>query len=151
MIDAEAFCQADPTSRPSLDLDGRVEVQLRLAREDLLEQFHTGEQIGITERQALIAPATAPGFAFDEKIWARFHVNCLKPIGWESRKWDQLRLDSKRKTDIFRLVTAHNIGTNRDTAKIKGLGLVFLLFGPTGSGKSLTVGKLKPLMTPPDH
>jgi hypothetical protein len=145
MIDAEAFCQADPISRPTLDLEGRVRAQLKPAPEDLLENFQAHqqeEQLSITDEHALTAPASAPGFSFEEKLWAKFGVKSLRPITWASEKWDQLRLDENRKKDIWRLVNTQIGARNPETARKKGLGLVFLLYGQTGSGKSFTVGKL---------
>jgi hypothetical protein len=139
MIDLEAFQEANPTLRPKIDVDTRVRKALQSAPEDLLERPHAAEQSDLAEEEALLCPATAPGFAFQQKLWAKFSVRVLRPIHWKSSMWKELNMEGNRKQYIWDLTANHDWAVDV-SADRKDLGLKYLLYGRTGSGKSLTVG-----------
>ncbi|KAJ8120843.1 hypothetical protein ONZ43_g2552 [Nemania bipapillata] len=59
--------------------------------------------------------------------------------GWIPNTWDSLVLPDKEKTLLRSLVTSHKYSENpRDQTQQKGKGLVVLLHGTPGSGKTLT-------------
>jgi len=140
MIDIEAFQEANPTLRPRIDVDSRVRVGIQIPREDLLEVASNHVQSDLSDDQALLCPATAPGFAFQQKAWAKFSVRTLKSIRWETDMWQKLYLDNTRKQYIWHFTANHDWAVDVLEDR-KDLGFKYLLHGQSGSGKSLTVGK----------
>lgn len=70
----------------------------------------------------------------------------LSPIVWNKRAFERLVLDSDSKEMINALVDVHVRTTKMDDiVSGKGNGLVILLHGSPGTGKTLTAGKLKSL------
>lgn len=63
----------------------------------------------------------------------------MDDIQWKRSLWDSLILGPSQKTVLQALVTSHNFPDNaRDQPEQKGKGLVILLHGSPGSGKTLT-------------
>jgi hypothetical protein len=140
MIDLQAFQEVHPKHRPQLEMDTRVRKALETPPDDVLDKSHGLVDSSLTDEQALVCPATAPGFAFQSKTWAKFTVRVLKPIGWQGGTWEELNMDEDRKQYIWKLTANHDWALDV-RADRKDLGLKFLLHGRSGSGKSLTVGK----------
>lgn len=94
----------------------------------------------LTEEQCLIATSTVRGFSFEQKLWLDFFIDQLSPVDWDPTCFDQLVLPDIQKNLIRALVTEHtqHKDTFDDIVKGKGRGLIFLLHGPPGSGKTLT-------------
>ena len=98
----------------------------------------------MTEDQAFLAPARTPGFALSTKQWAYFLVEKVQEVQWHDNAFDHLELDPVIKTTIQALVETHNKTGLKfdDFIKDKGKGLIMLLYGPPGAGKTLTAGTL---------
>lgn len=93
--------------------------------------------------QALLCPAMAPGFSFRDKLWGYFDVAKLNPIRWTEHPINALQLDLKYRnalSDLVKHYYTHDDKMN-DVIVGKGKGLIFLLNGPPGCGKTLTAGK----------
>lgn len=104
----------------------------------------------------LLAPPHVFGFCLESKQWCKFFVDSLRPSEWAPDALDSLVLPVHRKSVIRSLVTAHkdhsestkvtnrhhepNSRTSqaRNEARAKGKGLIILLHGEPGSGKTLT-------------
>ena len=82
-------------------------------------------------------------FAFAEKKWAFFLVENADDISWSESVFTKLEIDTAIKDNIQALVESHNIDSdvNGQISK-KGKGLVVILHGPPGIGKTLTAGKI---------
>jgi len=92
------------------------------------------------------------GFASSEKKWAEFAVSTVQPVQWVPDAFDKLVLPEVQKELILSLVEARecnastNPGPRENTSSFtfddfiptKGLGLVAVLHGPPGVGKTLT-------------
>lgn len=141
MIDLEAYQEANPILRPKIDVDSKVSRQLSAPPEDILASSDTGNNATLTDEEALFSPATVPGFAFQHKAWAKFYVQSLQAIHWPVGTWEDLTLDTDRKRIIWDFTSLHNWDMEGTMVQEKDLGMKFILHGPTGSGKSLTVGK----------
>jgi hypothetical protein len=140
MIDLEAFSEANPVFRPRIAVDTRVRKPLAPPPDDVLHGSRACTDSNLTDEQALVCPATASGFAFQSKVWAKFTVKALEPISWQVGMWKNVNMDEDRKQHIWTLTSNHDWAQNV-RADRKDLGLKYLLHGRSGSGKSLTVGK----------
>ncbi|KAK3319660.1 putative 26S protease regulatory subunit [Cercophora scortea] len=94
----------------------------------------------------VIFPPRVLGYATREKVWGQFNLDLMKkPLGVQADKFDDnLQLDPKYKTLIKALVESHMESNSKFVAQVedvveeKGKGLVLLLHGPPGVGKTLT-------------
>ncbi|TKA60914.1 hypothetical protein B0A55_12153, partial [Friedmanniomyces simplex] len=94
----------------------------------------------LTDEQCLLANAMVRGFSFAEKRWFDFFVDRLGPAGWDSGCFDKLVLPAAQKDLVRALVTTHtqqSAGFD-DIVKGKGKGLILVLHGPPGVGKTCT-------------
>ncbi|TVY84619.1 putative AAA domain-containing protein [Lachnellula suecica] len=94
----------------------------------------------LTEDQYLICLPYAVGFSFGNKRWGGFAVSKLEPITWGTESFRSLVMEPKRKKLIHSLVKQHTAApdTYNDLVVGKGRGLVILLSGNPGCGKTLT-------------
>lgn len=105
------------------------------------------EKRSIEDGDALLAPATVHGFALQEKVWVALRLDRLEVIEWNSEAYTRLEVEDSLKKSLQALVGGHrkhSPGHKSDFDDViagKGLGLVFLLSGEPGLGKTLTAGK----------
>jgi hypothetical protein len=94
----------------------------------------------LTDEQCLLANAVVRGFSFTEKRWFDFFVDKLAPAGWNNNSFEQLVLPTAQKDLVQALVANHTQQTHEfdDIVKGKGKGLIMVLHGPPGVGKTLT-------------
>jgi hypothetical protein len=98
---------------------------------------------GMTEEQYLICENVVSGFALNEKKWAYFNIDLVEKIEFDSDAFkSSLILNEKYKDMILSLVQvqANEMLEFDDVVKGKGKGIVFLLHGEPGVGKTLTAG-----------
>ena len=97
----------------------------------------------------MLYPPRIMGYSTEEKTWAQFAVDDTLPAkaGDKSMFRSKLQLDDRYKRMIQALVDNHSnrgrredseVNEVRDLVKNKGQGLVLLLHGPPGVGKTLT-------------
>jgi len=95
-----------------------------------------------TDEEFMICPKTLEVFSLDNQDWYQIEVNGLKPKKWRPESFGRLVLDQDKKDNIIRLATANSRtvqeAKSRDIIEGKGKGIVFLLHGPPGVGKTLT-------------
>ncbi|KAJ3358991.1 hypothetical protein GGF31_004779, partial [Allomyces arbusculus] len=77
------------------------------------------------------------GYAFGKKAWGEMLVEFIKPIQFAEHAYDQLVLDPATKDLVLGLVESHG-KLHADLIQGKGRGLIFLLHGSPGQGKTLT-------------
>jgi hypothetical protein len=94
----------------------------------------------LTPEQHLICESSVYGFSFTEKVWGRFYVDLVQPPRWNDAAFDQLVLPATQKKLVRALVDSHVKGDRNfdDFIKDKGRGLIVILHGPPGVGKTLT-------------
>ncbi|KAF6817577.1 AAA family ATPase [Colletotrichum sojae] len=93
-----------------------------------------------------MCPATLTAFLLNEKVWAfNVHIHGLKEIIWKDDPFISLQLPDEKKSLVKHLVQGFGMETENtannsyeDIIEGKGRGLVFLLHGPPGLGKTLT-------------
>ncbi|EIW82855.1 P-loop containing nucleoside triphosphate hydrolase protein [Coniophora puteana RWD-64-598 SS2] len=97
----------------------------------------------LSEDKLHLLPSTVFGFNLRNKAWDEFDIFQLKPIQFDDMAWDHLVLDPDTKLLIKSLVSAtvnKNINTKimSDVITGKGGGLIAVLHGTPGTGKTLT-------------
>ncbi|CAI6089261.1 unnamed protein product [Clonostachys chloroleuca] len=94
----------------------------------------------LTDNQVLIATSTICGFSFREKQWLHLFVDYLSPVTWDNDAFPRLVLPPRNKELVEALVNTHSQSKDSfdDIIRGKGKGLIFLLHGPPGVGKTLT-------------
>ncbi|KAI0046458.1 P-loop containing nucleoside triphosphate hydrolase protein [Auriscalpium vulgare] len=95
----------------------------------------------LTDDQYAICSPILLGFAFDRKTWGGFAMSRVRDVSWNDGAFDALVLGDKQKSLIRSLVRQHASQEGSgfdDIIKGKGQGLIGLLAGPPGSGKTLT-------------
>jgi hypothetical protein len=89
-----------------------------------------------------LCPSYVYGFSFEKKEWCKFFVDFLSPVEWKPDALNSLILPSPQKRLLKGLVSGHKFPERaRDLPGQKGKGLVVLLHGAPGSGKTLTAGE----------
>jgi SpoVK/Ycf46/Vps4 family AAA+-type ATPase len=87
----------------------------------------------------ILLPATMLGYGFHDKKWRSLAMSHIGPVTWNTEAFSRLVLKPKKKELIRALVTIHL--TSKQAADIiedKGNGLIILLHGSPGTGKTLT-------------
>ena len=131
MLDQEAFAEANPHRAVFLSTT--------------LPDSATEKGLKLKDEHALVAPGRVPGFALQEKIWAFLQVSKLNEIKWSPNAYQSLQIDRTNKSLLLNLVKSHQLaapGERHDIIPGKGNGLIFLLHGSPGTGKTFTARKL---------
>ncbi|KAK5956794.1 hypothetical protein OHC33_002282 [Knufia fluminis] len=94
----------------------------------------------ITERDLLLADHRLPGYALEIKRWCWFNIDLIKPVVFNTEAFASLLLPARQKSLVHSLVKTHVSGTDSfdDMIAGKGRGLVFVLHGCPGVGKTFT-------------
>jgi hypothetical protein len=87
----------------------------------------------------LCLPATIEAFNMQEKKWLKVPIDLLKDVSWNTDAFEFLAVDKKTKVLLKALVT-NKIEADQSTDVVagKGAGLIVLLHGGPGTGKTLT-------------
>ncbi|KAI8290362.1 hypothetical protein K4K60_006077 [Colletotrichum sp. SAR11_57] len=93
----------------------------------------------MTPEIMLLLPSTVYGFNLQDKKWVDLEVDKFHPVAWNKDAFKRLVLDEKTKEMIYALVDIQT-ATKRmdDIITGKGNGLIVLLHGSPGTGKTLT-------------
>ncbi|KAI0115110.1 P-loop containing nucleoside triphosphate hydrolase protein [Daldinia grandis] len=94
----------------------------------------------LSDDDALITCATVRGYTFELKQFLEFFIDNISPIKWDADCFDNLVLDPATKKTVQAVVSTHSSRRDAfdDIVKGKGQGLVCVLHGPPGVGKTLT-------------
>ncbi|PQE29410.1 AAA family ATPase protein [Rutstroemia sp. NJR-2017a WRK4] len=100
----------------------------------------TGENMNLNEDQLLICASFINGFSLAHKTWGQFFVSGLQDISWNEDAFSKLVINDTRRKLIHALVRSHrqDDASFDDIIENKGKGLVGLLSGSPGVGKTLT-------------
>ncbi|KAK1235038.1 hypothetical protein PQX77_001747 [Marasmius sp. AFHP31] len=152
-ISGPGMCQsADPKKHEKFTTHGRAMVDATAFR-----QFQPNYLIypdrnhrkldsskDLTDDDFLICTPVVLGFCFGTKKWGGLGIDHVQDIEWSDEPLESLVLGEQQKTLIRALVEQHNNRSKNfdDVVKGKGRGLIGLLCGKPGCGKTLTVEAL---------
>lgn len=94
----------------------------------------------LSTEQKLICTPLLRGYSLKNKLWLNFFVNCVKEIEWQKDAFDRLVLPKNQKELILGFTESqqkHRAAFD-DVIEGKGRGMIILLCGPPGVGKTLT-------------
>jgi hypothetical protein len=94
----------------------------------------------LTTEQKLICTPLLRGYSLMNKLWFNFFVNCVKEIEWQNDAFDRLVLPQNQKELILGFTQSqqkHGAAFD-DVIEGKGRGMIILLCGSPGVGKTLT-------------
>ncbi|KAI9741267.1 MAG: hypothetical protein M1834_002983 [Cirrosporium novae-zelandiae] len=95
----------------------------------------------LSEISLMILNSTVYGFSLGDKIWGAFSIDGIEEVKWDYSIFESLILLNTQKDFIYDLVKGHGARDENsfdDFVHGKGKGLVGLLSGPPGVGKTLT-------------
>ncbi|KUJ11269.1 P-loop containing nucleoside triphosphate hydrolase protein [Mollisia scopiformis] len=129
VIDAQTFAKKNQYSMPFTDET--------LGR---LPKYAESDEYFLYDEQLMICDHEVAGFSLAEKRWCWFDVDNIFEVEFNLTAFERLLLPQEQKDMIYSLVEVH---TNSnlvfdDVIKGKGKGMVFLLHGVPGVGKTLT-------------
>ncbi|MCJ1391363.1 hypothetical protein MMC18_004226 [Xylographa bjoerkii] len=152
-------CERDGVWTP-ISIAGRVVVDKKTFYEDFADQSESVEAMEPPSTDAqnvylkssaalsaddtdytnpMLCPPFTLGYALDRKVWCRLFIDNLQYINWLPEPMDSLILPNTQKRILRALVHSHIFPAQaRDEWGLKGKGLVILLHGTPGSGKTLT-------------
>lgn len=111
-----------------------------IAASEALKVDLSGEPIIVDEDWCLF-DSQIPGYSLSAKRWCFFELDRTTEFEYNTRAFESLALAEEQKVMLSSLVKAHSEELQfDDLVKGKGKGLVFLLHGEPGVGKTLTAG-----------
>lgn len=92
----------------------------------------------VPEDDITLLPRIMPGFDLERKSWGLFDVDEVEPIKFNENAWKHIVLDESSKDVIEGVVGSFDF-SKEAIADEEQTGLVVLLHGPSGTGKTATV------------
>jgi len=130
MIDSDAFTEACP-DHETHDTYSKSKIGTKAPDEKCEDNY-------------LICHNEVFGYSITDKRWCAFDIDRLEKIDFSRAAFDGLLLPPDQKKTILSLVAVHTDESLKfdDIVKDKGKGMIFLLHGVPGVGKTLTAGEL---------
>lgn len=138
-VDALARAEEKPSKRQRITANDDGDEDEDGATLELIPQ-HTLELESLTDEQCMLATAFVRGFSFSEKLWLDFFIDMVSHIEWNTNCFNELVLPPAQK-DLVKALVATHVQQRLDfddIVKGKGKGLILVLHGPPGVGKTLT-------------
>ncbi|RSL74178.1 hypothetical protein CEP53_000481 [Fusarium sp. AF-6] len=167
IVDFEGFFEHSPTFRESLDFgtnqddDDSDDDSYRDLRRRMLMRSYTATSItqlgasltmsSLSEDELLTCPPLVPAYSFTSRRWCFVFIDELSPIEWKPQIFEQLQIDEDMKDALQGLVRGYSTHAVLfdDFIEGKGRGLVFLLHGPPGCGKTMTAESISESLKKP--
>ncbi|TLD06234.1 uncharacterized protein PgNI_08910 [Pyricularia grisea] len=120
-----------------------VEQKSNVFNERLVDAGQKADKDALTlneEHLAFLFPLLN-GYLLKKKTWAKFLIDHIQPVCWNDDAYDHLVHDEYQKDQILSFVANHPTDNKKKSEGVisgKGEGLLILLSGPSGTGKTLT-------------
>lgn len=100
-------------------------------------------QPSLSDEDTMLCNSWIQGYSLKNKVWGHFEVAKIQEVGFNDEAFSNLVLPEEKKDLILSLVQQQDDNGDGfdDLIKGKGKGLIFLLHGPPGVGKTFTAGK----------
>lgn len=107
---------------------------------DFADEDDEGKRPALTEEQKLISSPLVRGYSLKSKQWLNMFVNSVREIEWQTNAFESLVLPANQKELILGFTeTQRKVKASfDDVIEGKGKGIILLLCGPPGVGKTLT-------------
>ncbi|KAK3984263.1 hypothetical protein QBC44DRAFT_375395 [Cladorrhinum sp. PSN332] len=114
----------------------------------------SGIVAGLDDDQCLLSTPLLRGYSLKDKRWLEFFLHSVREIVWDEQAFDTLVLppgqqDLKQLVLAFARSQAKRRGGFDDVIQGKGRGVIMLLGGPPGVGKTLTAESVAEVMRVP--
>jgi hypothetical protein len=133
-----------------VDEDGKI-IRPNTVKEELALDTG-GRRRAFTDDELLLTSPVVYGFAFNEKLWLEFTISGVRDIDYNDAAFDSLVLPTNQKSIVRALVESHKFHAAKtidDVVQGKGKGLVAVLHGSPGTGKTLTAEGISELLRCP--
>ncbi|KAI3572061.1 P-loop containing nucleoside triphosphate hydrolase protein [Fusarium oxysporum f. sp. albedinis] len=143
IVDAYAFYKFQHKYVPELsDLDGGEGEEAPDSCSVVSNNYSSSQQPNsLSEADLIIAVPYVRGFALKSKAWHKFDINNISPVAWNEKLLGNLVIQEQEKRLLLALVRDQGSPEDEkfdDFIEDKGKGLILLLAGPPGVGKTLT-------------
>ncbi|KAF2663918.1 P-loop containing nucleoside triphosphate hydrolase protein [Microthyrium microscopicum] len=107
--------------------------------------------IKLTDEHHLTATHELRGYSLKDKKWFVLNISDVKEIAWNEKAFSSLVAPQEQKDLILAFARSQlqNKGTFDDVIQGKGRGIIMLLSGPPGVGKTLTAESVAEVMKTP--
>jgi hypothetical protein len=98
------------------------------------------DPVDLTSEELMTLPSRIGGYSLVTKDAGFFQVDHFTDIIWDIERAENIRKTSQKMAMILRIASGFSFLTDQFDYQNKGTGLNFLLYGPSGVGKTLTAG-----------
>ena len=127
--------------RQSMDYEGDSDDE-----DGALKKIRKLGKFGFSDAERLLCCSSeVSAFSLRDRTWRSVKVSQLGPVNFRDDAFKKLVIKGKYKTVVKAMVRSYldNEATSRDLIQGKGRGLVVLLHGSPGTGKTLTAGMIQ--------
>lgn len=105
-----------------------------------LDEDNSSSRLPLTTEQKIMATPLIRGYSLQNKLWLNMYVNAVEEIEFSSGAFDRLVLPAHQKELILGFTESQKAYSDcfDDIIEGKGKGIILLLCGPPGVGKTLT-------------